>query len=217
MRNNFVNKLEELNANLVEMGEMVNQSLAYALGALISKDKEQIDYVLQQEEKINHFSSEIEQQALLLLLKEQPLARDFRFISAAIRMNTDLERIGDQAEDIAVLVKQMLTFGYQEANLGSLTKMSEITQTMVSDAVRAFVEGDSALAYHAAEMDDEVDALFMKVREEIIAEIRAETIEANLVIDLLMISKYLERSADHAQNIAEAVVYSITGAMEKFN
>ncbi|MBY0584490.1 phosphate signaling complex protein PhoU [Murdochiella massiliensis] len=217
MRNNFVNKLEELNANLVEMGEMVNQSLSYALGALISKDKEQIDYVLQQEEKINHFSSEIEQQALLLLLKEQPLARDFRFISAAIRMNTDLERIGDQAEDIAVLVKQMLTFGYQEANLGSLTKMSEITQTMVSDAVRAFVEGDSALAYHAAEMDDEVDALFMKVREEIIAEIRAETIEANLVIDLLMISKYLERSADHAQNIAEAVVYSITGAMEKFN
>lgn len=217
MRNNFVNKLEELNANLVEMGEMVNQSLAYALGALISKDKEQIDYVLQQEEKINHFSSEIEQQALLLLLKEQPLARDFRFISAAIRMNTDLERIGDQAEDIAVLVKQMLTFGYQEANLGSLTKMSEITQTMVSDAIRAFVEGDSALAYHAAEMDDEVDALFMKVREEIIAEIRAETIEANLVIDLLMISKYLERSADHAQNIAEAVVYSITGAMEKFN
>lgn len=217
MRNNFVNKLEELNANLVEMGEMVNQSLSYALGALISKDKEQIDYVLQQEEKINHFSSEIEQQALLLLLKEQPLARDFRFISAAIRMNTDLERIGDQAEDIAVLVKQMLTFGYQEANLGSLTKMSEITQTMVSDAVRAFVEGDSALAYHAAEMDDQVDALFMKVREEIIAEIRAETIEANLVIDLLMISKYLERSADHAQNIAEAVVYSITGAMEKFN
>lgn len=217
MRNNFVNKLEELNANLVEMGEMVNQSLSYALGALISKDKEQIDYVLQQEEKINHFSSEIEQQALLLLLKEQPLARDFRFISAAIRMNTDLERIGDQAEDIAVLVKQMLTFGYQEANLGSLTKMSEITQTMVSDAVRAFVEGDSVLAYHAAEMDDEVDALFMKVREEIIAEIRAETIEANLVIDLLMISKYLERSADHAQNIAEAVVYSITGAMEKFN
>lgn len=217
MRNNFVNKLEELNANLVEMSEMVNQSLSYALEALISKDKEQIDYVLQQEEKINHFSSEIEQQALLLLLKEQPLARDFRFISAAIRMNTDLERIGDQAEDIAVLVKQMLTFGYQEANLGSLTKMSEITQTMVSDAVRAFVEGDSALAYHAAEMDDEVDALFMKVREEIIAEIRAETIEANLVIDLLMISKYLERSADHAQNIAEAVVYSITGAMEKFN
>lgn len=217
MRNNFVNKLEELNANLVEMGEMVNQSLSYALGALISKDKEQIDYVLQQEEKINHFSSEIEQQALLLLLKEQPLARDFRFISAAIRMNTDLERIGDQAEDIAVLVKQMLTFGYQEANLGSLTNMSEITQTMVSDAIRAFVEGDSALAYHAAEMDDEVDALFMKVREEIIAEIRAETIEANLVIDLLMISKYLERSADHAQNIAEAVVYSITGAMEKFN
>lgn len=217
MRNNFENKLEELNAHLVEMGEMVNQSLSYALGALISKDKEQIAYVMQQEEKINHFSSEIEQQALLLLLKEQPLARDFRFISAAIRMNTDLERIGDQAEDIAVLVKQMLTFGYQEANLGSLTKMSEITQTMVSDAIRAFVEGDSALAYHAAAMDDEVDALFMKVREEIIAEIRAETIEANLVIDLLMISKYLERSADHAQNIAEAVVYSITGAMEKFN
>ncbi|WP_071705239.1 phosphate signaling complex protein PhoU [Murdochiella vaginalis] len=217
MRNNFENKLEELNTNLVEMGEMVNQSLFYALGALTSKNKDHIDYVLQQEEKINHFSSEIEQQALLLLLKEQPLARDFRFISAAIRMNTDLERIGDQAEDIAVLVQQMLSFGYQEANLGSLTKMSEITQTMVSDAVRAFVEGDSALAYQAAAMDDEVDALFMQVREEIIAEIRAETIEANLVIDLLMISKYLERSADHAQNIAEAVVYSITGTMEKFN
>lgn len=217
MRNNFENKLEELNTNLVEMGEMVNQSLTYSLGALTSKNKEHIAYVLQQEEKINHFSSEIEQQALLLLLKEQPLARDFRFISAAIRMNTDLERIGDQAEDIAVLVQQMLSFGYQEANLGSLTKMSEITQTMVSDAVRAFVEGDSALAYQAAAMDDEVDALFMQVREEIIAEIRAETIEANLVIDLLMISKYLERSADHAQNIAEAVVYSITGTMEKFN
>ena len=176
-----------------------------------------ITYVLQQEEKINQFSSAIDQQALLLLLKEQPLARDFRFISAAIRMNTDLERIGDQAEDIAVLVQQMLTFGYREANLGSLQKMSEITQTMVSDAVRAFVEGDSALSYRAAAMDDAVDELFMQVREEIIAEIREETREANVVIDLLMIAKYLERSADHAQNIAEAVVYSITGAMEKFS
>ena len=217
MRNNFENKVEELNANLVEMGKMVNQSLSFALGALTSKEEVHITYVLQQEEKINQFSSAIEQQALLLLLKEQPLARDFRFISAAIRMNTDLERIGDQAEDIAVLVQQMLTFGYREANLGSLQKMSEITQTMVSDAVRAFVEGDSALAYRAAAMDDAVDELFMQVREEIIAEIREETIEANVVIDLLMIAKYLERSADHAQNIAEAVVYSITGAMEKFS
>lgn len=217
MRNNFENKLEELNANLVQMGEMVNQSLSYALGALTSKDQGHIEYVLQQEERINHFSSEIEQQALLLLLKEQPLARDFRFISAAIRMNTDLERIGDQAEDIAVLVKQMLDYGYQDVTLGSLAEMSQITQTMVSDAVRAFVEGDSELAYQAGNLDDQVDALFMQVREEIIAEIRAETIEANLVIDLLMISKYLERSADHAQNIAEAVVYSITGANEKFD
>ena len=132
-------------------------------------------------------------------------------------MNTDMERIGDQAEDIAVLVKQMLDFGYKKRSLGSLTKMSEITQTMVSNAVRAFVEGDSELAYEAAQMDDEVDALFIKVREEVINDIRTETIDANLAIDLLMISKYLERSADHAQNIAEAVVYSITGAVEKFD
>ena len=210
MRNNFENKLEELNSNLVSMGEMVNQSLSYALEALNSKDTSHIDFVLQQD-------SEIESEALLLLLKEQPLARDFRFVSAAIRMNTDMERIGDQAEDIAVLVKQMLNFGYKQRSLGSLTKMSEITQTMVSNAVRAFVEGDSELAYEAAQMDDEVDALFIKVREEVINDIRTETIDANLAIDLLMISKYLERSADHAQNIAEAVVYSITGAVEKFD
>lgn len=217
MRNNFENKLEELNANLVSMGEMVNQSLSYALEALNSKDTSHIDFVLQQEPEINQFCSEIESEALLLLLKEQPLARDFRFVSAAIRMNTDMERIGDQAEDIAVLVKQMLDFGYKQRSLGSLTKMSEITQTMVSNAVRAFVEGDSELAYEAAQMDDEVDALFIKVREEVINDIRTETIDANLAIDLLMISKYLERSADHAQNIAEAVVYSITGAVEKFD
>lgn len=217
MRNNFENKLEELNSNLVSMGEMVNQSLSYALEALNSKDTSHIDFVLQQEPEINQFCSEIESEALLLLLKEQPLARDFRFVSAAIRMNTDMERIGDQAEDIAVLVKQMLNFGYKQRSLGSLTKMSEITQTMVSNAVRAFVEGDSELAYEAAQMDDEVDALFIKVREEVINDIRTETIDANLAIDLLMISKYLERSADHAQNIAVAVVYSITGAVEKFD
>ena len=152
MRNNFENKLEELNSNLVSMGEMVNQSLSYALEALNSKDTSHIDFVLQQEPEINHFCSEIESEALLLLLKEQPLARDFRFVSAAIRMNPDMERIGDQAEDIAVLVKQMFDFGYKKRSLGSLTKMSEITQTMVSNAVRAFVEGDSELAYEAAQM-----------------------------------------------------------------
>lgn len=217
MRKNFETKLDELNRDIVDMGQMVNHSLQMALEALLRQDGAAAKEVVNQENAIDELASHIEQEALLLLLKEAPLARDFRFVSAVIRMNTDIERIGDQAEDIAELVKQMIAYGYEPRELGSINKMATITQEMVSKAITAFIDGDLALATEAGDMDDQVDQLFTEVREEVIDEIRAEEIDPHLIIDLMMIAKYLERSADHAQNIAESVVYALTGEFGKFH
>ncbi len=217
MRDNFESKLESLNRNMTAMADTVCDQLKMAVAALLAKDKEKADFVIAHERTVNADYTENERDALMLLLREQPAARDFRFVSAAINMNTDLERVGDQAEDIAVLVKQMIDTGYDKPNLGSIERMSTITQHMLTDAVQAFVAGDSELARQAAMMDDMVDELFVKVRDEIVQDIRQEQVEPDLIIDLLMIAKYLERCGDHAQNIAESVLFSLTGAREKFD
>mgnify|MGYP001660761033 CR=1 FL=1 len=215
MRNEFERELEELNANLTKMAELCSESVQKSIRALQGQDKESAEEVRKTETSINDVDSLIEQQCIYLILKQQPVASDLRFVSAALRMSTDLERIGDQADDISSLALQMMELGYKKRDLGSLVEMAEVTSKMMVDSVQAFFSGDSDLAREAAERDDRVDELFVKVRDELVEEIRANTLPANHIIDELMVAKYLERIGDHAQNIGEAVVYSITGEVLK--
>lgn len=215
MRNEFERELEELNANLTKMAELCSESVQKSIRALQGQDKESAEEVRKTETSINDLDSLIEQQCIYLILKQQPVASDLRFVSAALRMSTDLERIGDQADDISSLALQMMELGYKKRDLGSLVEMAEVTSKMMVDSVQAFFSGDSDLAREAAGRDDRVDELFVKVRDELVEEIRANTLPANHIIDELMVAKYLERIGDHAQNIGEAVVYSITGEVLK--
>lgn len=214
VRVNFEKKLERLNENLNIMTTLCATQVEDAVRALLERDAELAEKVIAEEKRVNDLESVVEQQSLRLILREQPVASDLRFVSAAMRMNTDLERIGDQAEDIAMLAKHMIAQGYKKKDLGSIRKMSQEAQDMVLNAAKAFINGDSALAEETIQRDDVVDDLFDKVRDEVIQDIRSDSTDPNFVTDVLMIAKYLERIADHAQNIAEAVLYSLTGVMQ---
>lgn len=211
MRTEFEQQLKDLNQNLTDMSELCIQSVEEALKALIEQEEAPAHQVLEREMKINDLEREISQEAIRLVMRQQPVASDLRFLSASISMNTDLERIGDQAEDISRLVLQMIQTGYEKRELGSLVEMSRRTNEMIEQSVQAFISDDAELAEQVVDSDDLVDALFVKVRDEIVRDIQEGSYEASTLTDMLMIAKYLERIGDHATNIGEAVYFSITG------
>ena len=217
MRDQYEHKLEALNANLIEMGQMCSHAVTRAIQALTELNEDAAREVIDQEKSVNALENAISQQSILLILKETPVASDLRFVSAALHMNTDLERIGDQAEDISVLVLEMLRRNHAIKEMHSLREMAAVTDHMINQAVQAFIRGDSALAQETALLDDQVDTLFLAVRDELILDIRERTLDAGVMVDLLMIAKYLERIGDHAQNIAESVLFSLTGKSTKFD
>lgn len=210
MRDKYERELNELNRNLTEMARLCNESVYNAIKALETKNRELAEKVIEGESTIDQFESANSQMCLYLVLRNQPVAADMRFVVEAIRINDNLERIGDQAEDISRLVIQMLDAGYEERELGSIVQMAKICSDMLNASLNAFVNGDSELAESAGNRDDEVDALFIKVRDEIVKEIREGEADAATLVDLVMVAKYLERIGDHAQNISEAVIYAIT-------
>lgn len=214
MRDHFEEQLEELNSDLVTMAKKCNEAVELALQALLEKDVTLAERVKELENRINSYQDTVAGLCLTLIMTQQPVASDLRFITAALRINTDLERIGDQAYDIAILVEEMAQVGYRKKELASLKAMAQITQQMLEDAITAFKNGDSALARRAGGLDDQVDESFRIVRQEGIEEIRRGEYDAARIIDGLFIAKYLERIGDHAQNIAEAVLFSLTGQKE---
>lgn len=217
MRDQYEHKLEALNANLIEMGQMCSHAVTRAIQALTELNEDAAREVIDQEKSVNALENAISQQSILLILKETPVASDLRFVSAALHMNTDLERIGDQAEDISILVLEMLRRNHAIKEMHSLREMAAVTDHMINQAVQAFIRGDSDLAQETALLDDQVDTLFLAVRDELILDIRERTLDAGVMVDLLMIAKYLERIGDHAQNIAESVLFSLTGKSAKFD
>lgn len=209
MRNNFDKQLELLNKNLIEMGAMCENAIACAIDALLSHDLIKADEAISIEVEINEMEREIENLCLKLLLQQQPVARDLRLVSAALKMITDMERIGDQAADIAYIVSRT-EFG-TGCNSEHIKKMTKAVSKMVTESVDAFVGRNLELARDVIERDDKVDTLFKEVRQDLINYIVENVDEGSMVTDLLMIAKYLERIGDHAVNIAEWVEFSITG------
>lgn len=209
MRNEFERQMEQLNGELTSMGKMCEDAVDCAMKALFEGDMNMAQKAFDREEKIDQKEKDIESLCMKLLLRQQPVARDLRLISAALKMISDMERIGDQAEDIAEILEYMQDAAIpQEENLRA---MAETATSMVTQSVESFVDSDLELAYKVIDTDDTVDEYFIKVKEDLIAMIAENPEQGGLYLDLLMIAKYLERVADHATNIGEWVVFSITG------
>ena len=210
MRNRFDEQLFELNRKIIEMGAMCEEAIASAAKSLATGDIELAGRVKANGSAIDQMERDIESQCMKLLLHQQPVARDLRLISAALKMITDMERIGDQAEDIAEIV----TFlnGHTIEGVKIIEDMAREAIEMVTSSVDAFVKKDVILAEKVIEQDDVVDNYFSAVKHGIITLIAENSTDGKFALDLLMIAKYLERIGDHATNIAEWVIYSVTGA-----
>ena len=210
MRNRFDRQLKILNDELIEMGSMIEKAIEKAVVALITQNVEKAKEVITFDYEIDRQEREIENLCMKLLLQQQPVARDLRLVSSALKMITDMERIGDQAADIAELAILMAE-NPAVNNLKHVSQMGQETMTMVVSSVDAFVEKDLEKAHQVLIHDDVVDGLFDEVKAEVIEMIHQDKEIGEQATDLLMVAKYFERIGDHATNIAEWVIYSITG------
>ena len=209
MRIRFDEQLKQLNKEMINMGTMIEKSIGDAVKALMKQDVELAQKVMAGDEEIDRTERKIEDLCLRLLL-QQPVARDLRNISAALKMVTDMERIGDHATDISELAIVLSKKPYVK-KLDHIEEMAKETMVMLIQSLEAFVEKDLDKAQKVIAHDDVVDDLFEKVKKELIALIRVHADEGEQAVDLLMVTKYFERIGDHATNIAEWVIFSITG------
>ena len=210
MRSRFDQQLALLNRALIEMGALCEEVIALAAKALLTGDVSLAEKVAPLDREIDQKERSIESQCLKLLLQQQPVARDLRQISAALKMITDMERIGDQAEDIAEIVCTIPRHGPETMDI--VRKMATSAIQMVTESIEAFVKSDIMLARKVVSDDDIVDGCFDQVKKALIARIAADPGDGEYAVDLLMIAKYFERIGDHATNIAEWVIFSVTGA-----
>ena len=210
MRKKYLEQLEQLGNMLVEMGALIETAIAMATQALRGQDIELAKRAIAYDKEVDEKEREIESLCLKLLLQQQPVAKDLRLISAALKMITDMERIGDQAADIAEITIILAGMPYIK-KLEHIPLMAEATVKMVTESIDAFVKKDLSIAESVIEYDDVVDDLFDTIKNELIELIRIDSFNSEQAVDLLMIAKYFERIGDHAENIAEWVVFSITG------
>lgn len=209
-RPTFDQQLRQLNDDLIVMSIMVENSITGAVHAVTTGDTAGAQDVIDFDAEIDDQERAIETLCLKLLLQQQPVASDLRCVSAALKMITDLERIGDQAADICDIVEHLPQVSHL-VSIVHLSQMAEKASTMVRWSIDSFVSDDLVEAHLVMDTDDEVDALFVSVRGDIIDGIRSGTADEEEAMDFLMVAKYLERIADHATNIAEWAEYAITG------
>lgn len=209
MRSRFDEQLALLNKKMIEMGAECESIIALAAKALLEGDIQKAATAKEQGQRIDTMEKEIESICLKLLLQQQPVAKDLRLISAALKMVTDMERIGDQAEDIAEIIIHLN--GRTGTECHGIRKMAEATIKMVTDSINAYVQKDTVLSRAVCEYDDVVDRDFAEIKTTLIGMIAQNTADGEYALDLLMIAKYFERIGDHAVNIAEWVEFSVTG------
>ncbi len=216
MRNQFDRQLNDLNGQLITMGHMIEQAIEHAIEAMMHRDVEKARKNMQYDEEIDQQERDIETLCMKLLMKQQPVARDLRLISAALKMITDMERIGDQSADISE-ISIHLAGEEHLPKMDIIKKMAAESMLMVVNSIEAFVARDLKQAEEVIAKDDEIDGLFEDARNALVEMIQKETVSAEVAVDLLMVAKYFERIGDHATNIAEWVIYSINGIHESLN
>ena len=210
MRSRFDEQLTHLNNSLIEMGALVERAIAGATKALISQDAKTAQSIIDGDGVVDEQEKEIESVCLKLILNQQPVARDLRQISTALKMITDMERIGDHASDISELCI-LLTAQEYIKKLEHIPQMAEATIKMVTDSIDAYVRKDLELAQRVIDYDDVVDDLYVTIKKDLIELVHKDVKNGEQAFDLMQIAKYYERIGDHAVNIAEWVIFSITG------
>ena len=215
MRSQFDEQLAQLNREMIEMGALCEQIISMVSDALNQWDPQLQDHIQPVASAIDQKERDIETLCMKMLLRQQPVARDLRVISAALKMITDMERIGDQAEDIAEIITYLN--GRTIELLQQIREMAAASGRMVTESVDAYVNQDLAMAQAAIDHDDVVDRYFAQIKELLIEWIAQKPTEGEYALDLLMIGKYFERIGDHATNIAEWVIFSVTGIHEETN
>lgn len=208
MRSRFDEQLELLNVELIRMGALCEDAIAYASRTMLGEGN-LAEQVYKTDREIDQKERDIENLCMRLLLKQQPVASDLRLVSSALKMISDMERIGDQASDIAE-ISSFVQARDVESNL-HIRDMAEATIHMVTQSIDSYVKKDLQIAREVIRYDDVVDDLFNKVKEELIGLIAEDSSSGEFCIDMLMIAKYFERIGDHAANIAEWVEFSMTG------
>ena len=209
MRSRFDEQLDLLNRKMIEMGAECESIIALSAKSLLEGNVQDARKAKEQGHRIDQMEREIESICLKLLLQQQPVAKDLRVISAALKMITDMERIGDQAEDIAEIISFLDGRTGEECH--DIRVMAEATIKMVTESIDAYVKQDITLAKAVSDYDDAVDDAFDRVKQTLISMISENNADGEYAVDLLMIAKYFERIGDHAVNIAEWVEFSVTG------
>lgn len=210
MRNRFDRQLDQLNDELIHMGSLIEQAIEMAIKAFMNQDVEGAKKAIEFDQDIDKQERNVERLCMQLILQQQPVARDLRLISSALKMITDMERIGDHAGDISEMTILMADSPYL-LDTKYVCEMAKETTDMVIKSIDAFVQKDLEIAKSVIEMDNRVDDLFSQEKEEIIQAINQNAKDGEQATDLLMVAKYFERIGDHATNIAEWVIYSILG------
>lgn len=206
-------ELQKLNASLLEMGEMIRMAIGGAVTALLEFDHDKAREIIAYDEQIDRQNREIEQQCYTLLLSQQPVAGDLRMVSAALKMTTDMERIGDHAADISEI--ELMLENLPTLSCAPIRQMATETSVMLIKSLEVFAQRDEEKANWVIGRDDVVDDLFDTVKSELIEAIRQNADNGEAATDLLMAAKYFERIGDHATNIAQWAIFSITGEMPK--
>ena len=215
IRKIFEEELAGLKTELVEMCRLTEQMIENAILALINRDRELGKSIGQMDKRVNEYEMDIEKRCMRILLKQQPVAKDFREVSTTLKMITDIERFGDQASDIGELVCTMPGEKYIK-KLTHITAMGNLAVKMVRESVNSFINNNETLADEVIKFDDEMDKMFLTVKNDLIELIKKDGKNGDQAIELMMVAKYLERIGDHAVNIAEWTKYNETGVHKKF-
>ena len=216
MRERYEEELKKLNASIISMGKMIEIAIEGSVLALMGWDLASCDEIIKNDDAIDEMEKEIEQLCVRLLLQQQPMASDLRMVTAALKMVTDMERIGDHAGDIADLIKQMGNGKAIANSMGKyanakLEQMCSEIQKMLYNSISAYIDRDVSKAKDVIANDDIVDELYFKLKREFVRQIQIKIENGEEIADFLLIAKYFERIGDHATNIGEWVIYSITG------
>lgn len=208
MRAKFDEQLHMLNQEMMHMGSMIEDKIQKAIEALIGQDSALAKEIMEADNEVDREQKKIENICFNLLMQQQPVARDLRVISAAMKMVTDMERIGDHAADISEMTVMMASEPYA-VDLSDIKKMASETVLMLIRSIEAYVEKDMLKAQSVIDHDDIVDELFNKVKQELIEMIRKNPAVSEQAADMLMVAKYFERIGDHATNLAELIIFAL--------
>ena len=208
MREKYEAELKNLNASIIKMGKMIEVAIENSVVALLGRDTATAKVIATNDDKIDDMEKDIESQCLRLLLQQQPMASDLRIITAALKMITDMERIGDHAADIADLIIELPDFSY--SNMNAIAQIGSEIIKMLNDSVESYINRDLNAAKNVIAHDDVIDELYYAIKKDLVEKIK-KTDQGEQILDYLLIAKYFERIGDHCTNIAEWVIFAVTG------